>query len=274
MDGTDPSTDRLDVTAQTVAFAPMRAPSLAERASHSISLAVAVAAHAAALFALLPSSTDALGDDVTQLEAIAVSIVSSVPVSVGAQDATATPAANEAVEEKAESPPEPEKAEPPPPQVAALTLPPELEPPRPDALTLPVAQPEPPPPEPVKEKPPEEKVEEHKPDPQPAVTAALPTPPPQAAAPASVGVLREYAKRVATTLAKSKPKGAGLIGTVKLRFIVDETGRPTDVAVVVPSGTKSLDEVAIRTLARSEFPPPPVGLTVTQRTFEVPYQFR
>lgn len=238
-----------------------------------MSLAVALAAHAFLLFALLPSSSDALGDDVTQLEAIAVSIVSSVPVSVGAQDAATAPAPNEAVEEKPETAAEPERSEPPR-EVASLTMPPEPSPPPPDAITLPIAQPDPPPPESPKEQPPEEKAEERKPEPQPTAVAALPTPPPQAAAPANAGVLREYAKRVATTLAKSKPRGAGLVGTVKLRFIVDETGRPTDVSVVVPSGTRSLDEVAMQTLSRSEFPPPPSGLTLTQRTFEVPYQFR
>jgi protein TonB len=91
---------------------------------------------------------------------------------------------------------------------------------------------------------------------------------------ASAGAVREYARRVAQALRKKKPKGIDARGTVKIRFIVTETGRPISVEIVKSSGDRRLDRKALDAVREAIFPPPPDGMTVTQLTYEVPYQFR
>jgi TonB family protein len=86
--------------------------------------------------------------------------------------------------------------------------------------------------------------------------------------------MRAYAKRVALALARSKPKGIGRRGTVRLRFVVGLEGKTNQVELVTSSGQPKLDHAALATIQRIAFPAPPPSASVTQRTFVVPFEFR
>jgi TonB family protein len=97
---------------------------------------------------------------------------------------------------------------------------------------------------------------------------------PRAPTAASAGSIREYAKSVSQALAKTKPKGIGAQGNVKVRFTIALSGRLSSVQIVSSSGDKKLDQKAIDAVSQAVFPAPPAGMTVTQLTYEIPYQFR
>jgi protein TonB len=91
---------------------------------------------------------------------------------------------------------------------------------------------------------------------------------------ASAGAVREYARSVSQALVKTKPKGTGVPGTVKVKFTIAATGRLSSLEILKSSGNKILDQRALDAVQRAVFPPPPPGMTVVQLTYELPYQFR
>jgi TonB family protein len=95
-----------------------------------------------------------------------------------------------------------------------------------------------------------------------------------AAAAASPGVAREYSRYVTQALAKTKPKGTGTLGTVRVKLTIAANGDLTVATVTKSSGITQLDELAISAVRRTRFPSPPTGMTAAQLTFEVPYHFR
>ena len=95
-----------------------------------------------------------------------------------------------------------------------------------------------------------------------------------APAAASAGVVREYAHNVAETLRKARPKGAGALGTVRVKFSIDLDGSVTSVEVSKSSGSGKLDELAVAAVRRTRFQMPPQGLTSAERFYELPYYFR
>jgi periplasmic protein TonB len=97
---------------------------------------------------------------------------------------------------------------------------------------------------------------------------------PRAPAAASAGSIREYAKFVSQALARTRPKGIGAQGIAKVRFTIADSGRLSSVQIVNSSGDKKLDQKAIDAVRQAVFPAPPTGMTVTQLTYEIPYQFR
>jgi protein TonB len=97
---------------------------------------------------------------------------------------------------------------------------------------------------------------------------------PSGPAAGSPGAVREYARYVSLALGKAKPKGTGMYGTVRLRFVISAAGGLQRVEVTKPSGTSKLDDMALAAVGRAQFPVPPTGMTEAQRTFEVPYRFR
>ena len=245
--------------------------------THFCSLAAAAIAHLVLLVLLLPDASDVLGDHGLEIEAIAVSVVASVPNAAGAAEPVAPaapapaapeppPEASEAARDQVAKPRQQE-------QVAALTLSPEAEPAEPSPVTLPMA---PPKLEVVPKEKPDEEAKEMviEAAAQFAETTPPPPPPSAAAAPVSAGAMQAYARQLAMTLAKSKPKGTGVTGTVRVRFVVAPDGRPLTTVVVVSSGKPRLDELALATIGQNTFPPPPAGATEPQRTFVVPYDFR
>lgn len=97
-----------------------------------------------------------------------------------------------------------------------------------------------------------------------------------AAAAASPGAAREYAKAVVTALSRTKPKapgGSGL-GTVRISFVIGLEGTLADVRIARSSGRDVLDNAALDAVRRARFPAPPFGLSSAQLTYEVPYHFR
>lgn len=269
------------------------------------SVGAAAALHLALLVVLLPGDSEQPGDGGTELEAIAVTMVSEVPIAVGAPEIAPQPAPTEAAPEAQSTPSDAAQqtpraeAEPPPPPIAALALPPEPEPPEEAPVTLPVAEPKPEPEPPrelakveprpearetekpreaandKKEEPEEETAEPVRQAAAPAPAAAMPAqPPPVSAAPVSAGAMQAYARQIALTLAKSRPKGVGVSGTVRIRFVVSTDGTAAGADVVTSSGKPRLDQLAVAAIQRNAFPPPPAGATESQRTFIVPYQFR
>jgi TonB family protein len=97
---------------------------------------------------------------------------------------------------------------------------------------------------------------------------------PRAPAAASAGVSREYAKAVSQALAKTKPRGIGTLGVAKVRFTIAPSGRLSSLAIAISSGDKKLDQKALDAIRFAVFPPPPPGMTMSQLTYEIPYQFR
>ena len=66
-----------------------------------------------------------------------------------------------------------------------------------------------------------------------------------APAAASPGAVREYARYVAQALAKTKPKGTGGLGTVRVKFVIAGDGGLAEVEVAKSSGSPKLDDVAL-----------------------------
>lgn len=251
---------------------------LGEREHHS-ALAVAALAHLLLLAVLLRAPDKAiLGDQGIEIEAIAVSIIASLPSHGSVSETTAVEPANASPpqpppsEESDLAPKQEQKQEPKREKPAEIAVLPEPSPQAP-AIVLPEEHPK------IEE--PKEKVEV-----EPAedakdrkVQASVATPPPQLApspssAPVSAGTMQTYARQLAVALAKTKPRGAGFVGTVKLRFVVEPDGKPVSTTVIASSGRTRLDELAVAAISRNVFPPPPAGATEMQRTFVVPYAFR
>ena len=233
-------------------------------------LAAALAAHAALLYALAADPDDSLaGGGGQQLDAISVTLVDSAVLeareaSIAQPPAPAAAAPIETDDGSAESQPAPlrEKKE------AAEDKQAPAEPAQADAVV-------PLPPEKLKQEP---KQEASTPAPAGGVASRgdTPTPvPPQAApAAASAGAVREYARYVSQALAKSRPRGTGTFGTVRIRLVVSPSGRLTSVEIVKSSGNQRLDEMAVAAVEQARLPPPPPGMTLSQLTYEVPYHFR
>jgi protein TonB len=95
-----------------------------------------------------------------------------------------------------------------------------------------------------------------------------------APAAASPGAMREYARYVAQALAKTKPKGTGGLGTVRVKFVIGGDGGLAAVEVAKSSGSPKLDDMALGAVRRTKFLTPPAGMTTAQLTYEVPYNFR
>jgi protein TonB len=278
----DPDLDPAGATSDRTAPIMLEAPGIELPGSgrgqgwlQAAALCFAAAAHAAALALFLSLEPDQLGEEGTRLEAISVSIVVTTPNSAGVPEPhpsmpqpeppveSAQPVAEaehkkaEPVESEVETPrrQEPERA--PPEQETRMTAGLEKIEPDPDQ-TPPERTPDPPPP-----------------PPQPA---AAPAPPPMpksvSTSIASAGVMRAYAKRVALALARSKPKGIGRRGTVRLRFVVGFEGRTDQIELVQSSGQPKLDNAALSTIHRIALPAPPPSASIAQRTFVVPFEFR
>ena len=95
-----------------------------------------------------------------------------------------------------------------------------------------------------------------------------------APAAASPGAVREYSRYVTQALARTKPKGTGRLGTVRVKLTIGAGGELALATITKSSGLPQLDELAVGAVRRTRFPVPPAGMTAPQLTFEVPYHFR
>ena len=165
-------------------------------------------------------------------------------------------------------------------------------PPEPDAEPK-VAMLEPPqdPPAPEKqpEKPKEEKPTEETSTPSPdAATAggassrgaAAEQPPVPAATAPNPGEVHAYGLTVLAALRsvahdpKARALASKVKGTVILHLVIANDGALEHVEITTSSGRPQLDEAAVRLMHLAVFPPPPPGLTVSQRTYVAPIVFR
>ena len=91
---------------------------------------------------------------------------------------------------------------------------------------------------------------------------------------ASAGAVREYARYVSQALSKTRPKGAGGLGTVRIKFVIAADGSLASAEIAKSSGSTKLDTTALEAVRHAKFPAPPPGMTIAQLTYEVPYYFR
>jgi TonB family protein len=91
---------------------------------------------------------------------------------------------------------------------------------------------------------------------------------------ASRGQIEEFAKKVVVVLARSRPKGVGRQGRVEIEFILAErTGTLQTARVANTSGQERLDAMALATVQKAVFPAPPPQMITRQLTFRVPFTF-
>ena len=240
---------------------------IASRLIWSTSFLMAIAVHAAVVLPLIWREPDALaGAGGQELDVISFVLVEPGVLETREVDQInlAVPAPADAVEEKEGSA---EEKEPKQEETKELQEPPkpEKEVPKPDAIL-----------EEAKPKPAEKSKQQER-----SVTGgaasrgkAITQTKPRAATAASAGSIQQYAKSVSQALARTKPKGIGAQGVAKIRFTISPSGRLGSVEIVGSSGDKKLDQRAIDAVRQAVFPPPPAGMTVSQLTYQIPYQFR
>ena len=86
--------------------------------------------------------------------------------------------------------------------------------------------------------------------------------------------MREYARYVSLALSRTKPRGAGRLGTVRVKFIIAADGSLAFALIARSSGNDGLDASALEAVRHTKFPAPPPGMSLAQLTYEVPYHFR
>ncbi len=97
-----------------------------------------------------------------------------------------------------------------------------------------------------------------------------------AAAVAKPGAIDAFNRLIVAALAEKRPTRLRTQrkGTVKIAFAVAEDGRLAFARIARSSGHGALDDAALAAIASAKFPVPPAGLTLKQRTYEVPYHFK
>jgi protein TonB len=165
--------------------------------------------------------------------------------------------------------------------VGLVTLPPK-EPPKP------LIEPPPPPPKPrpVKPRPEPQMIAARTeapvemtaplPEPEPVIVEEPPPPPPPAAAPVPIippNFVAAYLDNPAPAYPASS-KRLGETGTVLLRVVVDENGRPESINVTTSSGFERLDRAAIDAVRRWKFVPAKQGDRPVKAAVLVPLEFQ
>jgi TonB family protein len=232
-----------------------------------VALALAVAAHAAVLYALVQEPADPMaGGGGQQPDAISVTIVNSTVLEARDVDrllppAPAAAAAVESSDGAAESTPAPQRSEQ-------------------HKQEQEKAQDQPVPTEAIVMVPPEAQEQERK-----EASATAPggetsrgddaaSTHRNAPAAASPGAVLEYARYVSQALAQAKPKGVGTYGTVQVKLRISPDGELASVEIGKSSGNKKLDDTVLAALQQVKLRTPPSGMTADQRWYQVNYYFR
>jgi TonB family protein len=84
----------------------------------------------------------------------------------------------------------------------------------------------------------------------------------------------EFGRGVIRALRATFPPPSGIYGRVTVRLLLDMNGNLTDVRVVESSGKSNLDQSIVFATKQSNFPLPPGGATVADRTFLITYVYR
>lgn len=148
-----------------------------------------------------------------------------------------------------------------------------------------LVEPPPPPPEPL-EKPPDKSAETPSPDAlqQGGVASrgiAPDLPPAPAAAAAIPGEVHAYGLAIQSALlavdqseVRSRRALSRTAGTTVVRFAIRPNGLLASAEIQTSSGRRELDDAAIALVRLTAFPPPPPGLSDSQRTYVAPIVFR
>jgi TonB family protein len=245
------------------------------------SVAVALVAHGALLWAFVPRYNDDVGGGGSEIDAISVTLVEGAAQESRNTAATRAGATSEASVEQHDGshaeqpPPRPSEAaesqrtdaEPPArlPEIAAAIAPPperpierETEKPRVRDEPKPVAKPSP--------------AQAHGGASARSTYAIKQTG--EAAAAASPGQIAAYARSVAEVLARGKPKGIGIVGSARVGFVIGTAGRVETTRLLESSGNERLDTLALAAIRAAVFSPPPPGTAARQRTFQIAYHFK
>ncbi len=91
---------------------------------------------------------------------------------------------------------------------------------------------------------------------------------------ASAGQLTKFAMEVRMALGRARPKHDGLRGRALIIFALSDAGEIRFADIAKSSGSERLDRLALRAVETARIPKPPTGLTDTQRTYTVPFEFK
>lgn len=84
----------------------------------------------------------------------------------------------------------------------------------------------------------------------------------------------DFGRGVIRALRATMPPPAGIYGRVTVRLLLNENGDLSQVQVVESSGKPNLDQSVVFATKQSNFPLPPAGATVADRTFLISYVYR
>jgi periplasmic protein TonB len=133
------------------------------------------------------------------------------------------------------------------------------------------------------EKKPERKAESRKAETQPATRKAEARTKAKAHADASVASRAarspvvspsRWNSQVRAAIARRVGRVSGMVGTVRVRFVVSRSGAITSVRIAASSGNRRLDEAALRMVRSARVPPPPADLPASEHSFRIPLSFR
>lgn len=91
---------------------------------------------------------------------------------------------------------------------------------------------------------------------------------------ATSGAIQLYAAQVRAVLARSKPAGRGRRGTATITFGIDPSGKTAFARITGSSGNPAFDRAAQDVVTRASFPPPPAGMSETQRSYVIPFHLK
>lgn len=84
----------------------------------------------------------------------------------------------------------------------------------------------------------------------------------------------KFGRDVIRSLKKTMPPPSGIKGRVTIRIFLDEKGNIAKVELVQSGGNRELDQSVLFSAQQANFPYPPNGATVADRTFRVTYVYR
>jgi len=83
----------------------------------------------------------------------------------------------------------------------------------------------------------------------------------------------EFGRGVLRALRRTMPQ-SNTIGRLKIRLLLDEKGRLSDLRLVESGGNSEMEQKVLKAANRTSFPIPPTGSSVPDRTFLVTYVYR
>jgi TonB family protein len=84
----------------------------------------------------------------------------------------------------------------------------------------------------------------------------------------------DFGRGVIRALKETMPRTADTLGRVAVRLFLSETGNLTDIQLVASGGDPMLDQNVVFSAKQANFPIPPAGSTVRDRTFLIIYVYR